>query len=293
MLTVIDEYTRQCLAIEVARRLRHDDVLDILAVLFARHGPPDRIRSDNGSEFTAIAVRDWLPPQHLTCDAIPVAIKSMRVVRASGLIEALGFLPRPEVAAVSVRPVAWGLAGCGTGSCSALPILFLSSGYLPKKNQSVVSLNQINLDRLASGTRTMNRSIIAATLAVTLMASAPALAEENSHGFVKSSDLAEMCVTDTEEWIDGFCSGYVAGLVYGGNLGAAPAFNVGDVPLSLVREAFQMALRAAKEQGAFEGPPTKVDGLATSPQMMMIAATTIFMRPDGPLMKSFNKQNEK
>lgn len=61
MLTVIDEFTRECLAIEVARRLRHDDVLHVLAGLFTRHGPPDHIRSDNGSEFTAIAVREWLP----------------------------------------------------------------------------------------------------------------------------------------------------------------------------------------------------------------------------------------
>jgi len=61
MLTVIDEFTRECLAIEVARRLRHDDVLHVLADLFTRHGPPDHIRSDNGSEFTAIAVREWLP----------------------------------------------------------------------------------------------------------------------------------------------------------------------------------------------------------------------------------------
>jgi putative transposase len=61
MLTVIDEFTRECLAINVARRLRHDDVLQVLADLFTRHGPPDHIRSDNGSEFTATAVRDWLP----------------------------------------------------------------------------------------------------------------------------------------------------------------------------------------------------------------------------------------
>ncbi len=61
MLTVIDEFTRECHAIEVARRLRHDDVLACLAVLFIRHGPPTHIRSDNGSEFTASAVRDWLP----------------------------------------------------------------------------------------------------------------------------------------------------------------------------------------------------------------------------------------
>ena len=60
MLTVIDEFTRECLAIEVARRLRHDDVLACLTELFARHGPPGHIRSDNGSEFTATAVRKWL-----------------------------------------------------------------------------------------------------------------------------------------------------------------------------------------------------------------------------------------
>jgi len=61
MLTVIDEFTRECLTINVARRLRHDDVLACLTDLFTRHGPPDHIRSDNGSEFTAIAVREWLP----------------------------------------------------------------------------------------------------------------------------------------------------------------------------------------------------------------------------------------
>ena len=60
MLTVIDEYSRECLAIEVARRLRSDDVLQVLAELFVRHGAPDYIRSDNGSEFTAKVVRDWL-----------------------------------------------------------------------------------------------------------------------------------------------------------------------------------------------------------------------------------------
>jgi putative transposase len=60
MLTVIDEFTRRCLAIVVARRLRSDDVLQCLAELFAEHGPPDHVRSDNGSEFTAHVVRDWL-----------------------------------------------------------------------------------------------------------------------------------------------------------------------------------------------------------------------------------------
>ena len=59
-LTVIEEYTRECLAIDVARRLNHQDVLDRLADLFVRRGTPEHIRSDNGSEFTALAVRDWL-----------------------------------------------------------------------------------------------------------------------------------------------------------------------------------------------------------------------------------------
>jgi transposase InsO family protein len=60
MLTVLDEYTRECLAIVVARRLKADDVLETLTELFTRYGPPTHIRSDNGSEFTAKDVRDWL-----------------------------------------------------------------------------------------------------------------------------------------------------------------------------------------------------------------------------------------
>jgi putative transposase len=60
MLTIIDEFTRECLAIDVARKLNHDDVLERLAWLIATRGVPDHIRSDNGSEFTAHAVRDWL-----------------------------------------------------------------------------------------------------------------------------------------------------------------------------------------------------------------------------------------
>lgn len=60
LLTVLDEYTRECLAIVVARRLRSDDVIACLAHLFVRHGVPEHIRSDNGPEFAAKAVRDWL-----------------------------------------------------------------------------------------------------------------------------------------------------------------------------------------------------------------------------------------
>lgn len=60
MLAVIDEYTRECLAIDVARNLRSDDVLERLAWLMSTRGVPKHIRSDNGSEFTAKAVRSWL-----------------------------------------------------------------------------------------------------------------------------------------------------------------------------------------------------------------------------------------
>lgn len=60
MLTVIDEYSRECLAIVVERRLQSDDVLSCITELFVKHGPPEHIRSDNGSEFSARVVRQWL-----------------------------------------------------------------------------------------------------------------------------------------------------------------------------------------------------------------------------------------
>jgi transposase InsO family protein len=60
ILNIIDEYTRECLATLVDRRLRSADVLDQLFNLFVFRGIPEHIRSDNGSEFTARAVRRWL-----------------------------------------------------------------------------------------------------------------------------------------------------------------------------------------------------------------------------------------
>ena len=60
MLMVIDEYTRECLAIRVARRIRSDDVIHTLTELFVINGAPEHIRSDNGPEFTARVVRGWL-----------------------------------------------------------------------------------------------------------------------------------------------------------------------------------------------------------------------------------------
>ena len=60
ILTIIDEFTRECLAILVERRITSQDVLDQLYNLFIFRGVPEHIRSDNGPEFTAKAVRKWL-----------------------------------------------------------------------------------------------------------------------------------------------------------------------------------------------------------------------------------------
>jgi transposase InsO family protein len=60
LLNIIDEYTRECLAIRVARNLTSEDVLEELHTLFVWRGAPEHLRSDNGSEFTAHKVRDWL-----------------------------------------------------------------------------------------------------------------------------------------------------------------------------------------------------------------------------------------
>lgn len=60
ILTILDEYSRECLAIRVERRLSSEDVIDQLFHLFIFKGIPEHIRSDNGPEFTARAVREWL-----------------------------------------------------------------------------------------------------------------------------------------------------------------------------------------------------------------------------------------
>jgi len=59
-LTVIDEFTRECLAIDVARHITSAEVLDRLSQLFVDRDVPAYLRSDNGPEFVAEAVREWL-----------------------------------------------------------------------------------------------------------------------------------------------------------------------------------------------------------------------------------------
>jgi transposase InsO family protein len=60
-LSLVDEYTRECLALYVAESVTGSDVRRVLARVIGRRGTPTRIRSDNGSEFICEAVREWLP----------------------------------------------------------------------------------------------------------------------------------------------------------------------------------------------------------------------------------------
>ena len=60
MLNVIDEFSRECLAIRIARKLNSTDVIDVLSDMFILRGVPAHIRSDNGPEFIAKALREWI-----------------------------------------------------------------------------------------------------------------------------------------------------------------------------------------------------------------------------------------
>jgi putative transposase len=59
-MVVIDQYTRQCLAIYAARRIRAKDAIDVFADLMEIHGIPEHIRADNGPEMVARRLRHWL-----------------------------------------------------------------------------------------------------------------------------------------------------------------------------------------------------------------------------------------
>ena len=73
MLTVVAEYSRECPAIHVGRKLKSADVLAVPTDRFIPHGPPAHIRSENGAEFTAIAVRDWLGWVGVKTERLPYA----------------------------------------------------------------------------------------------------------------------------------------------------------------------------------------------------------------------------
>jgi transposase InsO family protein len=92
LLVIVDEYTRECLAIDVARRMTSDDVLERLSWLMATRGVPAHIRSDNGPECTAKAVREWLRK---------VGVKTLFITPGSpwenGYVESLNGKLRDEI----------------------------------------------------------------------------------------------------------------------------------------------------------------------------------------------------
>jgi putative transposase len=60
LLNIVDEFTRECLAIRVNCKHNSTDVIDVLSDLFIMRGVPGHVRSDNGPEFVAKAVQDWI-----------------------------------------------------------------------------------------------------------------------------------------------------------------------------------------------------------------------------------------
>ena len=60
MLNIVDEFTHECIAIRIERKLKSVDVIDVLSDLFITRGVPEHVRSDNGPEFIAMAVQEWI-----------------------------------------------------------------------------------------------------------------------------------------------------------------------------------------------------------------------------------------
>jgi len=92
MLNVVDEHTRECLAIRVARRLKGVDVIDVLSDLLVLRGAPQHVRSDNGPEFVAAAVQEWIAA---------VGVKTAYIERGSpwenGFVESFNARLRDEL----------------------------------------------------------------------------------------------------------------------------------------------------------------------------------------------------
>ena len=92
ILNIIDEYTRECLVILIARKIKNQDMIDLLFYLFIIRGIPEHIRSDNGPEFTARAVRKWLAR---------LSVKALFIEPGSpwenGYIESFNGKPRDEL----------------------------------------------------------------------------------------------------------------------------------------------------------------------------------------------------
>ena len=140
LLTIVDEYTRECLAIDVARKLNSENVLERLAELFVNRGVPEHIRSDNGPEFTAQAVREWLGR---------IGVKTLFIEPGSpwenGYVESFNgklrdeFLDREMASSLQPRATAplAGLSAAGARS----DVVAAGCASLPRLQQPLVSLD--------------------------------------------------------------------------------------------------------------------------------------------------------
>ena len=85
VLTVLDEFTREGLALHCARHITSGDVIRLLQRLFAQRGTPTCLKSDNGPEFIASAVQTWLAEAHVRATLSPVSRGRMATRRVSML----------------------------------------------------------------------------------------------------------------------------------------------------------------------------------------------------------------
>jgi len=65
ILTLLDEHTRECLAVQAAWSIRAVDAITVIEAAIERYGAPQHLRSDNGSEFIAYAIQDWLKERQI------------------------------------------------------------------------------------------------------------------------------------------------------------------------------------------------------------------------------------
>ena len=119
MLNIIDEFTHECLAIRIDRKLKSVDVIDVLSDLFTRGGVPERLRSDNGPKFVAKAVQDWIA-------AVGAKAAYIAPVRSweNGFIESFNARLRDELLNGEIfdrwrRPGSWSKAGGATTTLNA------------------------------------------------------------------------------------------------------------------------------------------------------------------------------
>ena len=80
MLTLIDEYTRQCLAIYPAWSIRANDVIEVVTDAMKNYGQPEHLRSDNGPEFIAYAIKDWLEDLNVKTYTFPLDLHGNKLI---------------------------------------------------------------------------------------------------------------------------------------------------------------------------------------------------------------------